>query len=605
MTWSTAIPVEYAGSRSAEGPLTIGQHNVLDWLGTEPDHRYASLEWTFELAPSTTVADIVAAATVLLSRHEGLRTEYLLDGEARQRVHSAGTLPVDVYRVDDASNRPEQIADALVARLKPSGRLDIAMRLAIAVSDSGGPVEGEIVHAAVALYSHLVVDFHAMAVLGHEFTAMLRNPALRRVGQPRHQPLDQATVEHSAEAQPRLAAALRYWEQQQTVMPSCAYPSPPVGGLTAPDPEPAGAATLSSAALALALPHIEARTHASRATIIMAAVCFVLGRRAGLPACRLPILSVNRFEPQLADFVGSLAQTTMLAVDLIDTGFDDLVRRTHSAMLRASRFGSYDIYRRVDITRQIVHQRGVKLGVEPIFNSLVQPLRPGRLRPGGPGSASGPQALQPNLEAIADALPRTWISWSSSTGATPVVFELLSADRVVRLRGITGDTNRITRAEVESLLRAVERLLVAAVPGDLPAEQIDQASGITPLQRGSGWLYTDHCWIELAAVCRLTTDALAPAAVRVEVRGDQIVARVTATPEVCHPYQAHERCLAALPGRATAMTPHHYVIHAATGDGAATLDHQRVDAAPGADIDWERLPVVAEGSGRFAPRHPR
>jgi hypothetical protein len=596
MTWSTAIPVQYTGSRSAEGPLTIGQHNVLDWLGVEPDHRYASLEWVFELPPSTTIADVSAAVAVLLSRHEGLRTEYLLVGEARQRVQCAGTLPIDVYLLDEVNKRPEQIADALVARLKPARRLDVAMRVAIAVSASAGSATGaETVLAAVALYSHLVVDFHAMAVLGHEFTAMLRNPALRRVGPPRHQPLDQAAIEHSAEAQPRLAAALRYWEQQQSVMPSCAYPAPPSDDLIAADAEPAGAATLSSSAIALALPHIEARTRASRATIIMAAACFVLARRASLPACRIPILSVNRFDPQLADFVGSLAQTTMLAVDVTGAGFDDLVRRTHSAMLRASRFGAYDIYRRVDLTRQIVHQRGVKLGVEPIFNSLVQPLRPGRLRPGGLGPASVLPG-QLNLAAINDALERTWISWSPSTCASPVAFELLAADRVVRLRGITGDTTRITRIEIESLLGAVERLLIAAVPGDLTAAEIGPATGIEPLQRGPGWLYTDHCWIELAAVCRLTSEALAPATVRVEVRGDQIVARVTATPQVRHPEQAHERCLSALPGRPTAMTPHHYVIHAATTSSDTSLDHD--GGVPVTEVDWQRLPVVAEGSGR-------
>ncbi|MEU6238914.1 hypothetical protein [Kitasatospora sp. NPDC047058] len=42
----------------------------------------------------------------------------------------------------------------------------------------------------------------------------------------------------------------------------------------------------------------------------------------------------------------------------------------------------------------------------------------------------------------------------------------------------------------------------------------------------------------------------------------------------------------ALPGRDTAMAPHHYTLHAAT------------PAGPAGPPPWQQLPVAAEGTGR-------
>jgi hypothetical protein len=52
------------------------------------------------------------------------------------------------------------------------------------------------------LFSHLVVDRHAMIVLGRDFTEMLVDPSTRAPGPPRHQPLDQVAQEGGTVAPP-------------------------------------------------------------------------------------------------------------------------------------------------------------------------------------------------------------------------------------------------------------------------------------------------------------------------------------------------------------------------------------------------------------------
>ena len=35
-----SIPVEFTGERAGEGPLTLGQLDLYDWLSHNPDHLY-------------------------------------------------------------------------------------------------------------------------------------------------------------------------------------------------------------------------------------------------------------------------------------------------------------------------------------------------------------------------------------------------------------------------------------------------------------------------------------------------------------------------------------------------------------------------------------
>jgi hypothetical protein len=179
--------------------------------------------------------------------------------------------------------------------------------------------------------------------------------------------------------------------------------------------------------------------------------------------------------------------------------------------------------------------------------------------------------------------------------STLIRFDLWQVDGLFRLTGWSSDTGRLSRDEVESLLRAVERLLLAAAGADLDAAAVALATGLEPIPRGPGWLFVDSCWIELDEVQRLLDDALGAGVARafpVPATGAEsgLVAYLASaagpdgTPVT--PEEAHTRCLAALSDRLTAITPQRYVV---------------CDGTPGDPTDltsWQRLPVLAEGSGR-------
>ena len=126
----------------------------------------------------------------------------------------------------------------------------------------------------------------------------------------------------------------------------------------------------------------------------------------------------------------------------------------------------------------------------------------------------------------------------------------------------SGDTGLVPRAELESVLLAVERLLVAAAHGDVPGGRMPGLIGLEPLAGTPDRILVDHCWVDVADVQRLVDDAVAPAVARVfaSAGGRPLVAYLAATDAVRTPEQAHARCMAALAHHPTAITPRHYVI---------------------------------------------
>jgi hypothetical protein len=75
-------------------------------------------------------------------------------------------------------------------------------------------------------------------------------------------------------------------------------------------------------------------------------------------------------------------------------------------------------------------------------------------------------------------------------------------------------------------------------------------------------ILVDRSWVEIADVQRLVEEAVAPGVAHVfaSAGGRPLVSYLSATDAVRTPEQAHARCMAALPGHPTAITPRHYLI---------------------------------------------
>jgi hypothetical protein len=548
LTPTRSIPVEFTGERAGEGPLTLGQLDIYTWLSQMPDHPYAILYVELPVPAMVSVNDAAEAAAVLIARHESLRTTYVPGEQPRQRVAAAGVQMLEVCSLGEGQWGPRDrpaVAEALVRWMRKSpdpGRRRVRMVVAIA------PDVGDRVIACAAGFTHLTVDHTAIEILKRDFADLLGHPARRQVGRPGHQPLDQAELEATPAERCRADAALAYVQEQSRRIPRFLYALP--GARASGE---SLAVELSSVADAMAVRRVAARTRTSRSSVVLATICAVVARRANYPELVFPLLSGNRFERHLVNYVGSLAQSSIATVQIGKRSFDELVCHTWTTAMEASRHARYDAAKRDAMDELIEHERGLRFNYDPFFNSLV------------PESWSGLTAgvgFQP--EEIDLALARTELRWRPMppVNGAPIRFILNQIDGCLRLNVWSADTGLVPRAELELVLLAVERLLVAAAHGDVANGRMSELIGLEPLASTPNRILVDFCWVDVADVQRLVDASVTPAVAHVFASADgrPLAAYLAATDAVHTPEQAHARCMAVLAHHPTAITPRHYVI---------------------------------------------
>jgi hypothetical protein len=546
------IPVEFTGQRAGEGPLTFGQLNVYAWVSVAPDDLYAILRVELRVPAAVSVQDVAEATAVLIARHESLRTTYVPGEPPRQRVAAAGVQLLEVCSLGQGRWGPPDrpaVAEALVQWLRESSDpRRRPVRIAVAIA----PDVGDQVIACAAAFSHLAVDHDAIGILKHDFVSLLADPARRRAARrptsgPAHQPLDQAELEATPTERRRADAALDRLREQSWRIPRWLY--------ALPGTRPAGESLvveLSSVAAAMAVRRVATRTRTSRSSIVLAGICAVLARRANYSELVLPVPSSNRFERHLLNYVGAVAQGTIATIEIAGRSFDELVGHAWTTVMEASRHARYNAAKRAAMDELIEHERGLRFDYGPMFNSLV------------PESWSGLTAgvgFEP--EEIDVALARTELRWRPMpVSSTPIRFTLNQTDGCLRLDVWGGDAGLVPRAELESVLLAVERVLVAAAHGDVTDARLPGLIGLEPLTGTPDRILVDHCWVDVADIQHLVDDAVAPAAAHVFASADgrPLVAHLAATDAIQTPEQAHDRCMSVLAHHPTAITPRHYVI---------------------------------------------
>ena len=124
-------------------------------------------------------------------------------------------------------------------------------------------------------------------------------------------------------------------------------------------------------AAAMAVRRVAARTRTSRSSVVLAAICAVVARRAGHRELVFPLLSSNRFERHLVNYVGALAQASIATVEIGGRSFDELVRHAWTTVMEASRHGRYDTAKRDAMGELIEHERGLRINYAPLFNNHV------------------------------------------------------------------------------------------------------------------------------------------------------------------------------------------------------------------------------------------
>src|ERR1700677_2475684 len=366
LTPMRSITFESTGERAGEGPLTLGQLNIYNWLSQAPDHVYSILCVELPVPAVVAVSDGAEATAVLIARHESLRTTYVPGEQPRQRVAAAGVQPLEIYSLDEGQWGPQDrpvVAEALVRWLRESpdpGRAPVRVAVAIA------PDAGDRVIACAAAFSHMAVDHDSIEILTPACAGRRGEPARRRAGRPGHQPLDQAQLEATPAEQRRADTALDYLREQSWRIPHCLY--------ALPGARPSGeslAVELSSVGAAMAVRQVAARTRTSRSSIVLAVICAVIARRAGYPELVFPLLSSNRFERHLVNYVGALVGASCATVETSGRSLDELAGHTWTTVMEASRHATYDSGGQARMGDLLEHERGLRLNYHPMFNSLV------------------------------------------------------------------------------------------------------------------------------------------------------------------------------------------------------------------------------------------
>ncbi len=484
------VPVKFSGTRSGSGPVTLGQRNVLLWAADQAIYGAVQCQ-ALNVAPGRPLDDVTKAIGALISRHESLRTLFTADasGEWAQQVTASGELLVEVH---EAGGRLDATQALVRQRLGAPFALDREWPVRAAVITSGGAPA----RVLLAL-THVAADFASLGIIARDFRRLAGNSTSRAPEPPALHPLDQARLEMSPMARSRAEAAVRYWEATLRGTPQCmlAVPGHP--------PADSGSrmATLHSRAAALALARIANRARASQSVVILAAVATLLGLRTVNDRCLITALCANRFAPASRDYVGTIAQDALIAADLTAETFDGIIQATRTAALAAYYHSQYDAGSLWQMISRVSEDRGTEFHRDCVLNDLngaaAQP------RAGHPGSL-------PEKGDAASAMRDTRLVWAD-TDPRPLLFyfEVLGLTRHDVSLSVWADQGRFPAAEVEDFLFAVERLLVAAESRDVPARDIGELAGISPVPRDASWRRIDSCWIEMPAVQQLLDDVAA------------------------------------------------------------------------------------------------
>ncbi|MGC5015067.1 condensation domain-containing protein [Streptosporangium sp. DT93] len=491
--------------------MTVGQKNVLEWISPGLPGPADILSTTVRVPRGSTMDAVGAALGELIGRREALRT-LLRDGE--QVVRASGTLVAEV--VEATGTHRDWV---------PPGRafdpaVDLPVRASV-VTRSGSPF------LVVLRVSHVAADLMAMTILRTELADLLAGRPLPPAA---YHPADHATYELTPRGQSRLEGSVGYWARQVAEKPLCAFGVP----FRFPGARGHHHVLLGSRPAAGAVARIVASTGARPLAVVMAAFAALLTSWTGAPGCQLNCLCNNRFSPELRDYVGTVAQETIVPFTA-SPSFLRSVSRTDAAALAAYRYGRYDPVRLTEAKGEAERARGMGCHRDVVVNNTT-----GHSRVILPAAGVEPGPDDRMFGALAE-------------------LDVYQMDGKIGC-GLGLDARLATADEAAALLGGVERLIVAAADGDVDPSGF----GIPPAERGPGWVRARSCWVDLAGVQAVVDLALGHGAARVEAVGDEIVARVGHDTDLS---AAAEAVITAVlrEGRHGVVAPSGYV--RATGEG--------------------------------------
>ncbi|MBL1086538.1 hypothetical protein JK359_32050 [Streptomyces actinomycinicus] len=444
----TPTVLEFEAGPARRGPMTWGQAKLHRELQDHPDDRYlAFLPLDLTVPQGVTTDEVLGALRTVLTAYESLRTVYPRRGVqsvlGRVRL-AAHLLPAEGPQARARAAR--ELCDRFRAAPFETAA-ELPLRAGI-VTEGGRPVR------LVLVLSHMAVDGLALQIVEDHLIALLSGGVHVRRGQEiAAHPVDLALEQHSPAGLRRGARALAHWED--------VYGRAPAAMLTArhtvtPDEPRYREGFMISARLAEAVRVVSERTGTGRSTIVLTAFQAVLAARTGRTRTAVTSISANRSTPRTAAAVTTLAQDALIVVDCAQAGpFGRLTGLTREESLRAYRYSAVDPAAQRAARERADAGRGTPFARDVVYNDMS--AYPEATGPLPPGAGRG---------ELADI--------RVETAAFMPVHAYLTVYRLDGTAEITlwADGRCLGEREVVEWLRALERVLLAAATGDVPAVEL-------------------------------------------------------------------------------------------------------------------------------------
>lgn len=352
-------------SLTKNADLCWGQRYIwLRYHHLPPRARHeAHIVMRLKLPDGVTLAKIRSTLGYLVRRHEILRTTYPLDAGPVQRVNPAAIPPIVVATAErDGTATPAEVMDEL-----STTEFDLStewpIRACVIVA-AGVPKQ------LVLVVNHVAVDAWVIDTLKREIAALGAGAGSGRpaaLAPVRHQPLDLARYESSADATATKERAGKYWQDEASKLPVDAFAAVrrQAGALTA------RCATLTSPAMLDARRRIAARHQVWPSLVHATAYNMMMAAYTGSGSIAHLSFAGNRDSGPYTDTMTCMFSPLLVRVDCHDDPpFSQLLQRTAQRFEQARSHSPFPYDELVELLSRESFRRGQAVRIGSEFNFI-------------------------------------------------------------------------------------------------------------------------------------------------------------------------------------------------------------------------------------------
>ncbi len=479
----TELAFDAGHDGAAYGPLAWGQHfiwRILDLLAPHDEHL--NMDIVVAVPPGASTEHTLHAVTTLISRHQSLRTCYILKADGpQQRTLTRGAIELRFCEADGLSldTATGQLYTDLARR-----RFDLS---------AGAPVRVGICTVAgnarvvVLVLSHVVTDAWGLAILREELTELLMGAHVSSLGERGRQPAAQAAYESSETGQEIEEDSLNHWRDRISRFPRTMFDVPQLpsasprfwqGGLTSPR-------------MGLAAEALAQRFRTSTTSVILGVLGLLFRQRTGHEECAMTLRVANRFDSEIERAVGHFTQEVPVVFSTDQRSIEVTVRAANAEILASLSFGQCSPTKVLALMSEDGLARGTVTTIDAMLNSI-----PG-LAP-RPRVPSSPAALSVALEGLSSQQSFRWVVKRDSEEVKALVNSWLPGGI-----SLLADTTFLTPSDIHALLVGAETILVRAAEGqDDPLDTLE-ALGLSVPARDADWVRRGSGWICLGATAAM------------------------------------------------------------------------------------------------------